>query len=546
MGLEIIQSQDDAERRPRNHRAGVRFQPLGRIRTAATVVGRSVDPHGMRTVAAAAAIAVVALLCVWSRQPGGSEARAVRYEAVRRQPAALTTSFAETTPARADVEDDAGIIPPALREIHDAQPQEDDDESPPPPPPHSLTDGCTAAASGCDRSCRARKWSVHCQRCECARCSFCAADTSSSTSDTELLQPPPPPPPARSSMAKSNGRARGRGNGHNGRNKAAAKAHSSYSYDDDDDEDPFSGEGYSRRHHHPAAHLHRNNATLSFTAAAAATSTMDPSTLIALGLLTQSKTSSRFRALTNTWLPHFQPYVMVFESHTDVSRVQQIWKYIPSRLYKAFPSMRFYLILDDDVFINRIQLLRFLKHRDHNELALYGPGFCEWGVSSDLKKQISSAISEVKLPQMMHIVIGGIMLFTSAAVKQFSDATVLMQCIDDLETLFANKIHLWDGLKDSAMYNQVGSSAGAYRSGWAARSTWRALSKTSSSSTEVLERHRGREAAGWNTSYESKRMLALWRAYERWAVKESGGSSGEQLEQRIVRSDRGKRYCTAA
>ena len=257
---------------------------------------------------------------------------------------------------------------------------------------------------------------------------------------------------------------------------------------------------------------------------------MDPSTLIALGLLTQSKTSSRFRALTNTWLPHFQPYVMVFESHTDVSRVQQIWKYILTRLYKAFPSMRFYLILDDDVFINRIQLLRFLKHRDHHELALYGPGFCEWGVSSDLKKQISSAISDVKLPQMMHIVIGGIMLFTSAAVKQFSDATVLMQCIDDLETLFANKIHLWDGLKDSAMYNQDWLFCWCLQ----VRMGGKVHLENAFEDVEFPQRkclsvtEGARQQVGIHHT-NPKRMHALWRAYERWAVKESGGSSGNNL-----------------
>ena len=46
------------------------------------------------------------------------------------------------------------------------------------------------------------------------------------------------------------------------------------------------------------------------------------------------------------------------------------------------------------------------------------------------------------------------MLFTAAAVKRFSDANILLQCIDDLETLYSQDILLWDGLKKSAMYNQ--------------------------------------------------------------------------------------------
>ena len=29
-----------------------------------------------------------------------------------------------------------------------------------------------------------------------------------------------------------------------------------------------------------------------------------------------------------------------------------------------------------------------------------------------------------------------------------------MQCIDDLETLYSNRVLLWNGLKQSAMYNQ--------------------------------------------------------------------------------------------
>lgn len=173
---------------------------------------------------------------------------------------------------------------------------------------------------------------------------------------------------------------------------------------------------------------------------------------VALGLLTQSKASPRYLALAATWLPLFDD-VMVFESHTDVARVQQIWKYVPQRLYQRFPSAAFYLIMDDDVFINRRQLLAFIRHRDPNELAIYGAGFCDWGVRRALKERIATVL-DVPLPDFIHIFIGGIMLFTSAAVRRFSDATMLMQCIDDLETLYTNHILLMDGLKESAMYNQ--------------------------------------------------------------------------------------------
>ena len=53
---------------------------------------------------------------------------------------------------------------------------------------------------------------------------------------------------------------------------------------------------------------------------------------------------------------------MIFESHTDVARVQQIWKYIPQRLSAAFPHADFYLIVDDDVFINARLLEDFVAH----------------------------------------------------------------------------------------------------------------------------------------------------------------------------------------
>ena len=58
------------------------------------------------------------------------------------------------------------------------------------------------------------------------------------------------------------------------------------------------------------------------------------------------------------------------------------------------------------------------------------------------------------MPEYIHIVIGGIMLFTAAAVRRFLDSTLLMQCIDDLETLYGNNVFLWGGLKESALYNQ--------------------------------------------------------------------------------------------
>ena len=174
---------------------------------------------------------------------------------------------------------------------------------------------------------------------------------------------------------------------------------------------------------------------------------------VAVGVLTHSKASPKYASLEETWLPLFEQ-VVVFESHTDVSRVQQIWKYVPQRLYMRFPHASWYLIIDDDVFINQRRLLDFIATRNPNELALYGPGFCDWGVKASLKEKIATAISDVTLPQFIHIVIGGIMLFTSAAVKQFSDATMLMRCIDDLATLYSNDILLWDGLKTNAMYNQ--------------------------------------------------------------------------------------------
>jgi hypothetical protein len=174
---------------------------------------------------------------------------------------------------------------------------------------------------------------------------------------------------------------------------------------------------------------------------------------VAVGVLTRSRNSSRFRALESTWLGQFGE-AEVFESHTDVSRVQQIWKYLPQRLHSRFPSADFYLIVDDDVFINARRLHDFIARRSSSEVAIFGPGFCDWGVKRALKARIADALPGVRLPRFVHIVIGGIMLFTSAAVEAFSDATLLMQCIDDLETLYSRGVRLWDGLKAAAMYNQ--------------------------------------------------------------------------------------------
>jgi hypothetical protein len=46
---------------------------------------------------------------------------------------------------------------------------------------------------------------------------------------------------------------------------------------------------------------------------------------LALGVLTQSRASERWKALEETWISSF-PKILVVESHVDVSRVQQIWK----------------------------------------------------------------------------------------------------------------------------------------------------------------------------------------------------------------------------
>jgi len=141
------------------------------------------------------------------------------------------------------------------------------------------------------------------------------------------------------------------------------------------------------------------------------------------------------------------------------------------------------------------------------------------------------------------------MLFTSAAVKQFSDATVLMQCIDDLETLYSNKIHLWDGLKDSAMYNQDWLFCWCLQVHTSHTPLPPSLHlRTHSSACVCLQVRMGgkvhlesafediefpqrkcltvtegaRQQVGIHHT-NPKRMRALWRAYERWALKEGGG-----------------------
>ena len=115
--------------------------------------------------------------------------------------------------------------------------------------------------------------------------------------------------------------------------------------------------------------------------------------------------------------PPCRPQVMVFESHTEsVARVQQIWKYVPQRLYERFPNAHFFLIVDDDVYIHHGLLLDFVHHRDPQALVLYGPGFCDWGVKGKLKARIAETLG-MPMPEYIHVVIGGIMLFTSAAVS---------------------------------------------------------------------------------------------------------------------------------
>jgi len=129
-------------------------------------------------------------------------------------------------------------------------------------------------------------------------------------------------------------------------------------------------------------------------------------------------------------------------------------RYVPQRLYSRFPNADWYLIIDDDVFINADLVRAFIASRDPTELALYGPGFCEWGVPFKVMARAGELLGVTQMPPAVHIVIGGIMLFTAAAVKKFTDAQNVLRCIDDLETLYANGIKLWGGLKESALYNQ--------------------------------------------------------------------------------------------
>jgi hypothetical protein len=264
---------------------------------------------------------------------------------------------------------------------------------------------------------------------------------------------------------------------------------------------------------------------------------------VAVGVLTQSKSSARYKALASTWLSLFE-HVLIFESHTDVSRVQQIWKYVPQRLHRKYPHALWYLILDDDVFINQRQLEAFIRARDHNELALYGPGFCDWGIKASLKKRIAPLV-DVPLPDFIHIVIGGIMLFSQAAVRRFSNANTLMQCIDDLETLHANRIRLWNGLKEDALYNQdwlfcwclqVRMKGTVYLD-----NTFEDVDFPDRKCLTLADVARSRVGIHHATP---QRMRALWKAYGRVVLSDGNVSTGDDpsLPQDCRISREGKPY----
>ena len=130
---------------------------------------------------------------------------------------------------------------------------------------------------------------------------------------------------------------------------------------------------------------------------------------------------------------------------------------LPARPLPSPPSgrrRRRYLIIDDDVFVNPERLAAFVSARDPSELALYGPGFCDWGLKASVLAKAASLLSIAQMPPAVHLAIGGIMLFTAAAAKRFTDATAVMRCTDDLTTLSENGVKLWGGLKDRALFNQ--------------------------------------------------------------------------------------------
>ena len=187
------------------------------------------------------------------------------------------------------------------------------------------------------------------------------------------------------------------------------------------------------------------------------------------------------------------------------------------RLYRRYPTARFYLIMDDDVFINRHLLTQFIANRDPHELALYGPGYCDWGVKRELKEKISMTLN-MQMPDFIHIVIGGIMLFTAAAVKRFTDSTLLMQCIDDLETLYGNQIFLWGGLKQSALYNQDWLFCWCLQ----VRMNGRVVFDKAFEDVEFPARKcttladSARYRVGIHHT-NPRRIRALWRVYHRWA-----------------------------
>jgi len=158
-----------------------------------------------------------------------------------------------------------------------------------------------ASCTGCEPVCTARHTEFHCPLRKCCACSFCLAagigelEPPRLPAEAQRTLPPPPPPPL--------------AHGLSGGAAAAAAG--------------------------PTASKGAHTVSISTRSAPATSDAGGHRHSVALGVLTESRESSRFKAMETTWLTQFGS-VMVFESHTQsVSRVQQIWKYVPQRLYEG-------------------------------------------------------------------------------------------------------------------------------------------------------------------------------------------------------------------
>jgi len=202
---------------------------------------------------------------------------------------------------------------------------------------------------------------------------------------------------------------------------------------------------------------------------------------LVLVVVSGGKTAENLKALQETWfqlvddfpllifsdkqtipsLNYIDPDPAISHYSQNLDFAQYKWKYLPPKLLNLYPHSRYYLVVDDDVFLYPSNVLSFVQNLTLDpwkEAVVIGADSFSTGfkqLECLMLKATLNFTNEQLLPcKSWTLIPGGSMLFTHEALRRLADPWILHRCVDDLLMLRAAEVYPYLGGYNQSYYNQ--------------------------------------------------------------------------------------------